>query len=83
MEYFQTKNPNLGTFGRVLEWERLVYSMAIWNILWPFGNMLQFGIFLPVLVYLVKKNLATLHPKIRKVVLLAEGTSVFHTLTNG
>jgi hypothetical protein len=40
--------------------------MAIWNILWPFGAFFahlvifwQFGIFSPVLVYCVKKNLAT------------------------
>jgi hypothetical protein len=38
MVYFKTKNPNLGKFWRVLEWERLVYTMAIWYILWAFGN---------------------------------------------
>jgi hypothetical protein len=30
MVYFQTKNPNLGTFWRALEWKMLVYFMAIW-----------------------------------------------------
>jgi hypothetical protein len=45
-----------------------------WYILWQFGTFYghlvikrQIGIFPPVLVYLVKKNLATLQPKIRKV----------------
>jgi hypothetical protein len=32
MGYFQTRNPNLGKFWRALQWKRLVYSMAIWNI---------------------------------------------------
>jgi hypothetical protein len=59
----------------VLEWKKLVYSMAIWNIpsmaiwciLWTFGTLYghleiqwNFGIFYPVLVYSVKKNLASL-----------------------
>jgi hypothetical protein len=37
MAYFQTKNPNLGKFLRVLQWKMIVNFMAIWNILWPFG----------------------------------------------
>jgi hypothetical protein len=37
MVYFQTKNPNAGKFWRALEWKRLVYSIVIWNILWPLG----------------------------------------------
>jgi hypothetical protein len=36
--YFQTKNADWGKFWRALEWKRLVCSMAIWNILWSFGN---------------------------------------------
>jgi hypothetical protein len=32
MEYFQTKNPNLGKFWRVLQWNMLVYFMDIWSI---------------------------------------------------
>jgi hypothetical protein len=47
MVYFQTKNPNLGIFWRVLQWKMLY-------ILW------SFGIFSPVLVCCAKKNLATL-----------------------
>jgi hypothetical protein len=30
----------LGKFWRALEWKRLVYSMAIWNVVWPFGSYL-------------------------------------------
>jgi hypothetical protein len=30
MSYFQTKNPNLGKFWRVLQWKILVYFVAIW-----------------------------------------------------
>jgi hypothetical protein len=44
MADFQTKNPNLGKFWRVLQGKMLVYFMAIlayfmaiWYILWPFG----------------------------------------------
>jgi hypothetical protein len=45
MVCFQTKNPNLGKFWRVLQWKILVYLMVdhlcyfteIGNILWPFG----------------------------------------------
>jgi hypothetical protein len=34
---FQTKNPNLGNFGRALEWKMLVYFMTVGNVLRPFG----------------------------------------------
>jgi hypothetical protein len=37
MAYFQTKNPNLGKFCRVLQWNMMVSVMAIWSILLPFG----------------------------------------------
>jgi hypothetical protein len=45
MVCFQTKNPELGKFWRVLLWKILVYFMTIWsmyfmaigNISWPFG----------------------------------------------
>jgi hypothetical protein len=37
MIYFQTNNPTLDKFSRALEWKRLVYSIAIWNILRQFG----------------------------------------------
>jgi hypothetical protein len=67
MVYFYTKNTSLCIFRRALEWKMLVYFMniqiihghlayfmAIWYSLW------SFGIFFPVLVYLDRKNLATL-----------------------
>jgi hypothetical protein len=34
---FQTKNPNLGKYGRALQWKLLVYFMATWSILRSFG----------------------------------------------
>jgi hypothetical protein len=37
MVYFQTKNPNLGKFWRVLQWKTLLYFMYIGSILQPFG----------------------------------------------
>jgi hypothetical protein len=37
MVYFYTKNPNLGKFWMCLQWKMLVYFMAIWSILRPFG----------------------------------------------
>jgi hypothetical protein len=67
LEYFQTKNHNLGKFWRVLRWKILVYFMAIWSILRLFGIFLAvchilglFGIYFPVLVCCTTKNLATL-----------------------
>jgi hypothetical protein len=47
MVWFQTKNINLGIFLRAFEWKRLVYFMAINNIL----QLL--GIFCGILVYFV------------------------------
>jgi hypothetical protein len=69
MVCFQTKNTNLDKLRRVLLkenlgifYDKLVYFTAIRNILWPFGicSLWSFGIFLPVLVFCTKKNLATL-----------------------
>jgi hypothetical protein len=37
MVIFQTKNTSLGKFCRVLQWEMVVYFMAVWSILPPFG----------------------------------------------
>jgi hypothetical protein len=39
MVYFQTRNPNLGKFCRVLQWEILAYFIAIWSIFRPYRNM--------------------------------------------
>jgi hypothetical protein len=44
---FQTKNPNLDKFWRVLQWKMLEYLMAIWYIYRPFG------IFYGSLIYFV------------------------------
>jgi hypothetical protein len=67
MVYFRTKNPNLGKFWMALEWKMFVYFMVIWNILRPFGipygqevMLWSFDKIFPILVYCVKKNLATL-----------------------
>jgi hypothetical protein len=67
MVYFLTKN--LDKFWRALEWKLLVYFMGIWNIFYEHRRHLMtskyilfsFGIFSTVLVYCLKKNLATLH----------------------
>jgi hypothetical protein len=65
--YFQTKNPDLGHYLRALKWKRLVCLMAIRKILQTFGifygNFANLGAvwyISPILVYCVKKNLATL-----------------------
>jgi hypothetical protein len=46
MVCFQTKNPNLGKFCRVLQWKILVYFMTIWSILRPleifYGHLVYF-----------------------------------------
>jgi hypothetical protein len=67
MVCFQTKNPNLGTFLRALDWKMLIYFMAIWNILRTFGkcydHFVRFVLIryiFPVLVTRTNKNLATL-----------------------
>jgi hypothetical protein len=38
MVYYQTKNPNLGKFGKVLQLNMLVNFMAIWSIFLLFGT---------------------------------------------
>jgi hypothetical protein len=68
MVYFQTKSPNLGKFLEGLGMEKvgvfnghLKYIMAVWYILMAIWYTLwPFGIIFHVLVYCVKKNLATL-----------------------
>jgi hypothetical protein len=68
MVCFQTKNPNLGKFCRVLLGKILAYFMTIWFILRPLeifcGRLVYFVViwfyFSPVLVFWTKKNLATL-----------------------
>jgi hypothetical protein len=67
MVCFQTKNPNLGKFWRVLQWKILVYFMTIWSILRPlkifYGHLVHFLLIwyiFPILVSCTKNNLATL-----------------------
>jgi hypothetical protein len=67
MVCFQTKNPNFGKFGRVLQWKILVYFMTIWSILRPleifYGHLVYFAVIwyiFPVFAFCTKKNLATL-----------------------
>jgi hypothetical protein len=66
MVYFQTQNPNLGKFCRALEWKRLVYSMAFGTCILRqfvsfYGGLVIYVVSIwYVLVYCVKKNLATL-----------------------
>jgi hypothetical protein len=67
MVCFQTKNPNLGKFWRVLDWVRFIYFTAIWKILSIFEifhDQLVHFVFIwyifPFLVSCTKKNLATL-----------------------
>jgi hypothetical protein len=35
--FSKKKNTNLRKFWRTLEWKKLKYFMAVWNILWTFG----------------------------------------------
>jgi hypothetical protein len=53
--FFQTKNPNLGKFWRVLQWKMLVYFTVIWYIgIVAIGYICWlFGIFVGYLVYLL------------------------------
>jgi hypothetical protein len=48
MVSFRAKNPNLGKFWRVLQWEMLVNFMAIWLIFSPnFGTFYPFWYVVP------------------------------------
>jgi hypothetical protein len=51
MAYFQTENPNLGKFLRVLQWMMLVYFVTIWSILKPYGICCGHLVFLVVICY--------------------------------
>jgi hypothetical protein len=46
---------NVGSFCGHLE-----YITAVWYIIGPFGNLVVSWYFFPVLIYCIKKNLATL-----------------------
>jgi hypothetical protein len=64
MVYVQLQTPTLGKFWKVLQLTILMHFMNIWSIFRPFGTFCgfywSFGIFFPVLVWCIKKNLATL-----------------------
>jgi hypothetical protein len=72
MVYFQTKNPNLGKFWKVLQWKMLPFFSFILSILRPNvifyghfvstfkGHLVYFSPFWYVLVICTEKNLATL-----------------------
>jgi hypothetical protein len=61
MAYFETKNPDLGKFWKVLQWKVLVYymsiwcryCMAIWYILWPLGGFYGCLLHFPPFWYVV------------------------------
>jgi hypothetical protein len=86
MVCFQTKNPNLGKFLRALDGKMLIYFMAIWNILRPFGKfcdhlvhfVLIWYIF-PFLVSCTNKNLATLCSVFDRLGLSGKSVSFFET----
>jgi hypothetical protein len=71
MVSFQTKNPTLGEFWRALDWKLLLYLMAIWNMLPPFGIFYDHLVLLVFIWYIFsrfgklcqEKNLATLKRK--------------------
>jgi hypothetical protein len=52
MAYFQTKNPNLGKFWRVLQWKMLKYFMVKWSILWPFGILSSHLVYIMAIWYI-------------------------------
>jgi hypothetical protein len=58
MVCFQTKNPNLVKFWRVLLWEILVYFMTVWSILRPLE--IFYGHLVYCVVFWTMENLATL-----------------------
>jgi hypothetical protein len=61
MVYFQTKNPNLSRFCRVLQKKMLVHFMVICHNVWTFGIFPGYLVyFCPILVRRSKKNLASL-----------------------
>jgi hypothetical protein len=52
MAYFRTQDPNLGKFWRVSQEKMLVYFVAVWSILWPFGLFCGHFIYFMVLWYI-------------------------------
>jgi hypothetical protein len=52
MVYFQTKNPNLGIFWRILQWKMLVYFVDIWCILHRFSIFYAHWVYFVVIWYI-------------------------------
>jgi hypothetical protein len=50
--HFQTKNRNLGTFWRVLQWKMLVYFMDIWSILLQFDKVYVHLVYFVLILYI-------------------------------
>jgi hypothetical protein len=68
MVYFQTKTPSFGTFWKPIERKILISFMTIWHTcvrklyfmaVWHM-YVVAIRYIMPILVYCVKKNLATL-----------------------
>jgi hypothetical protein len=60
MAFYQTKNPTLGKFWRVLQWKMLVYYLAIWSL---YGSLVYFVFMWYTFSHfgvLYRENLATL-----------------------
>jgi hypothetical protein len=69
MVWFQTKNPNLGKFWKVLQWKMLVHWTVSCYIFCTFGIVRgDLVYFFSFLVFCTKKNLATLLPPILRVI---------------
>jgi hypothetical protein len=52
MVCFQTKNPDLGKFWRVLLWKIFVYCMTIWSILRPLEILFDHLVYFVVIWYI-------------------------------
>jgi uncharacterized Tic20 family protein len=63
MEYFQTKNPNLGKFQRFFQWKMLVYFMPIWSILLLFGKFCGHVVYFMVIWYIFSRFGMLYHEK--------------------
>jgi hypothetical protein len=55
MACFQTKNPNLGKFWRVLQYKMFVYFTDIWSILRPFGINCVHSVYFMVIWYIFSR----------------------------
>jgi hypothetical protein len=72
MVCFSNQKSQFGSILGVLEWKILVYIKTTWSILRPleifYGHLVYFvtiRYIIPILVYCIKKNLATLVRRVR------------------